>query len=129
MVLGHALARRAEDAVRVQLRREVVQTRRIVRELPLEVEDGEPSVGGLRGLGLIAIYLGHTPNGSRSRYRRQGDNSRTVYHSVGEQHLQSYINEYAFRYNNRDNPYGMFNAFLGRIEKASPVPVPDRSTF
>ena len=47
-----------------------------------------------------------------------------VYHAVSTKHLQSYLDEYAFRYNNRDNPYGMLNAFLGRIEKASPVPVP-----
>jgi transposase len=43
-----------------------------------------------------------------------------VYHSVSTKHLQAYLDEYAFRYNNRDNPKGMFNAFLGRIEKASP---------
>ena len=43
-----------------------------------------------------------------------------VYHSVSTKHLQSYLDEYAFRYNNRDNPRGMFNAFLDRIEKAPP---------
>jgi transposase len=43
---------------------------------------------------------------------------RGVYHSVSDHHLQSYVDEYVFRYNHRDAPGGMFNAFLGRIEKA-----------
>jgi transposase len=43
-----------------------------------------------------------------------------VYHAVSTKHLQSYLDEYAFRYNNRDNPDGMFNAFLGRVRKAPP---------
>src|SRR6266567_2845725 len=43
-----------------------------------------------------------------------------VYHSVSTEHLQSYLDEYAFRYNHRDAPGGMFSALLGRIEKAGP---------
>lgn len=44
-----------------------------------------------------------------------------VYHGVSTKHLQSYLDEYAFRYNNREaTGRGMFDAFLGRIEKASP---------
>jgi transposase len=43
---------------------------------------------------------------------------RGTYHSVSAKHLQSYLDEYAFRYNNRDaNGRGMFDAFLSRIEK------------
>ena len=39
-----------------------------------------------------------------------------VYHSVSTKHLQSYLDEYAFRYNNRDcQGRGMFNAFLDRV--------------
>jgi transposase len=41
-----------------------------------------------------------------------------VYHSVSTEHLQSYLNEYTFRYNNRSTERGMFNAFLNRIVKA-----------
>ena len=41
-----------------------------------------------------------------------------VYHSVSDAHLQSYVDEYVFRYNHRDDPRGMFQAFMGRIEKA-----------
>ena len=43
-----------------------------------------------------------------------------VYHGVSTKHLQSYLDEYAFRYNNRDTiGRGMFDAFLGRVRKAS----------
>jgi len=44
-----------------------------------------------------------------------------TYHSVSTTYLQSYLDEYAFRYNNRGaGGRGMFDAFLGRIEKAQP---------
>jgi transposase len=47
---------------------------------------------------------------------------RGTYHSVSTTHLQSYLDEYAFRYNNREaTGRGMFDAFLDRIEKASPT--------
>jgi transposase-like protein len=47
---------------------------------------------------------------------------RGTYHSVSTQHLQSYLDEYAFRYNNREaTGRGMFDAFLSRIEKAPPA--------
>jgi transposase len=45
-----------------------------------------------------------------------------TYHSISTKHLQSYLDEYAFRYNNRDaTGRGMFDAFLSRIEKDSPA--------
>ena len=44
-----------------------------------------------------------------------------VYHSVSSKHLQGYLDEYSFRYNHRDDPGGMFNAFLNRVEKADPA--------
>jgi transposase len=43
-----------------------------------------------------------------------------VYHGVSEKHLQSYIDEYVFRYNQLGAEGGMFSAFLGRIEQVSP---------
>jgi len=45
-----------------------------------------------------------------------------VYRGVSPKHLQSYLDEYVFRYNNREDERGMFNTFLERIEKASPDP-------
>ncbi|MEX2457812.1 MAG: IS1595 family transposase [Actinomycetota bacterium] len=53
-----------------------------------------------------------------------------VYHGVSAKHLQMYLDEYAFRYNNRDDERGMFSAFLRRIAKAaSPgqAPLPEAS--
>jgi transposase len=46
---------------------------------------------------------------------------RGVYHSVSAKYLQTYLNEYAFRYNRRKSlgPRNMFDAFVGRIKKAS----------
>lgn len=43
-----------------------------------------------------------------------------VYHGVSTKHLQAYVDEYVFRYNNREitGRRGMFDAFLSRIEKA-----------
>lgn len=42
-----------------------------------------------------------------------------VYRSVSSKHLQGYLDEYAFRYNHREDPDGMFSAFLGRVGKAA----------
>jgi transposase len=47
---------------------------------------------------------------------------RGVYHGVSTKHLQSYLDEYAFRYNSRGaTGRGMFDAVASRIEKASPA--------
>jgi transposase-like protein len=41
-----------------------------------------------------------------------------VYHGVSSKHLQSYLDEYVFRYNSRDaTGRGMFDAFLSRVRK------------
>jgi transposase len=42
---------------------------------------------------------------------------RGVYHSVGKGYLQSYLNEYSFRYNRRFDVQPMFLSFLNQIEK------------
>jgi transposase len=42
-----------------------------------------------------------------------------VSHSVSKQYLQSYLDEYSFRYNRRNDSQPMFNAFLNQVvEKA-----------
>ena len=44
-----------------------------------------------------------------------------VYHQVSEKYLPSYLNEYSFRYNRRDQGNLIFNAFLQRVvELAAP---------
>jgi hypothetical protein len=38
-----------------------------------------------------------------------------VHHSVSAEHLQGYLDEYAFRYSHRQDERGMFDAMLGRL--------------
>ena len=56
---------------------------------------------------------------------------RGVYHSVGKGYLQSYLNEYSFRYNRRFDTQPMFISFLKQVEKRDavvraeqPIPTP-----
>jgi len=44
-----------------------------------------------------------------------------VYHAVGKPYLQSYLNEYTFRYNRRFDTQPMFTSFLQQIEKRDSV--------
>jgi uncharacterized protein (UPF0371 family) len=44
-----------------------------------------------------------------------------VFRSVSPQHLQKYLDEYAFRYNHRDDVTPMFRTFLHRMASFSPV--------
>jgi transposase len=44
-----------------------------------------------------------------------------VYHSVGRHYLQSYLNEYSFRYNRRFDEQPMFLSFLQQVEKRDAV--------
>jgi hypothetical protein len=44
-----------------------------------------------------------------------------VYHAVGRGYLQSYLDEYSFRYNHRFDTQPMFTSFLKQIEKRDPV--------
>jgi len=39
---------------------------------------------------------------------------RGVYHAVSHHWLQGYVNEYAWRYNHRDDPRAMFSLLLRR---------------
>ncbi len=44
-----------------------------------------------------------------------------VYHNVGKHYLQSYLNEFSFRYNHRFDTQPMFQTFLHQIEKRDSV--------
>jgi transposase len=46
-----------------------------------------------------------------------------VYHQVSQKYLQSYLDEYSFRYNRRDQGNLIFNAFLGRVAERAALPV------
>jgi transposase-like protein len=42
---------------------------------------------------------------------------RGVHHGVSRRHLQGYLNEYTFRWNNRDDPTPLFWAILAQVRK------------
>ena len=44
---------------------------------------------------------------------------RGVYHAISAEYLQSYVDEYAFRYNRRNSDQTMFWAMLNRVQKAT----------
>ena len=46
-----------------------------------------------------------------------------VYHSVSRKYLQTYLNEYSFRYNRRDQGNLIFNAILARISERADSPL------
>jgi len=46
-----------------------------------------------------------------------------VYHSVSQKYLQSYLDEYSFRYNRRDQGNLIFNAFLNRVAERAGSPL------
>jgi transposase len=46
-----------------------------------------------------------------------------VYHSVSQKYLQTYLDEYSFRYNRRDQGNLIFNAFLKRVAERADSPL------
>jgi hypothetical protein len=46
-----------------------------------------------------------------------------VYHSVSQKYLQSYLDEYSFRYNRREQGNLIFNAFLKRVAERADSPL------
>jgi transposase len=46
-----------------------------------------------------------------------------VYHSVSRKYLQTYLDEYSFRYNRRDQGNLIFNAFLQRVAERADSPL------
>jgi hypothetical protein len=47
-----------------------------------------------------------------------------VYHSVSQKFLQSYLDEYSFRYSHRHDTEPMFLTFLRQVAKAESVETP-----
>ncbi len=82
--------------------------------------------------GTDKVYRGHKRIKHKARIYVDGDTHtntiegffglvkngiRGVYHSVSTRYLQSYLNEYAFRYNQRNSAKPMFWAILDQVEK------------
>jgi transposase len=51
-----------------------------------------------------------------------------VYHNVGKQYLQTYLDEYSFRYNRRDRGNLIFNDFLQRVCERADSPLVSRGS-
>jgi hypothetical protein len=47
-----------------------------------------------------------------------------VYHAVSSEHLQSYLDEYSFRYSHRNDAASMFDAMLSRLPGSVPLGPP-----
>jgi transposase-like protein len=72
------------------------------------------------GKGEYAVGLAHvnTVEGFWSLVKR-GING--VYHAVSPKYLQTYLNEYSFRYNHRKSETPMFGLVLNRVSALAPV--------
>ena len=42
---------------------------------------------------------------------------RGVYHTISTEHLQTHLDEYAWRYNQRDDPRAMFKTLLHQVSR------------
>jgi transposase len=75
------------------------------------------------GAGVYAVGSVHTNNieGFWSLVKR---GISGVYHSVGTPYLQSYINEYSFRYNHRNDDNPMFKTVLSQVVASLPAAQP-----
>jgi hypothetical protein len=67
----------------------------------------------------IAIGKGNYPLtvGCGGLWSLVKNGTRGVYHNVGKHYLQTYLNEYSFRYNRRFDEQTMFISFIHQIEK------------
>lgn len=92
-------------------------------------------LGAYRNLYDFGFYNHHSVNHSMSEYGRGMVHNNTiegvwsqfkrgitgVYRHVSKEYLQSYVNEYAFRYNFRNLENGMFDLLVSRVGVVKPV--------
>lgn len=71
---------------------------------------GQPLGKGLRGRDV------HT-NTLEGFWSLLKNGIRGAHHAVGSGYLQSYVNEYVFRYNHRDDAATMYRVLSGRVSK------------
>lgn len=91
--------------------------------------------GAYKNLYAYGFYNHHSVNHSMNEYGRGIVHNNTiegvwsqfkrgitgVYRHVSKEYLQSYVNEYAFRYNFRNLENGMFEILLNRVGVVKPV--------
>ena len=100
--------------------------------------DDFPSYGGLEVRGYRHARINHSEkvyvsgevhtNTIEGFWMLVKTGLRGVYHSVGRHYLQTYLNEYSFRYNRRFDVQPMFTSFLHQIEKRDAVVRRDPAT-
>jgi len=87
--------------------------------------------------GLDKTYQHHRINHSAGVYVRGNVHTNTVegfwmlikkgiggvYHSVSKKYLQTYLNEYSFRYNRRDQGNLIFTSILKRVSEMAKSPL------
>jgi transposase len=119
-VRARVIERRSKPAVHSQLRQHVLPASMIF------TDEWHPYVGLDRhfaGHKRIKHLAGVYVDGDVHTQTIEGffgllkNGIRGVYHSVSRKYLQSYVNEYAWRYNHRDDERPMFWSILDRVQK------------
>src|SRR5207244_217247 len=119
-VVARVLAGRTEDSILPYVRTKVLPKSSVYTDEGLNLQSigaqgyRQSRVNHNQGVYVDGDVHSNTIEGFWSLLRR---GIGGVYHSVSTTYLQSYLDEYSFRYNHREDRGGMFNAFLNRIEK------------
>jgi transposase-like protein len=88
-------------------------------EFPLYIGVGRHFAGHHRVNHSAKVYVdgnAHT-NSIEGFFGLVKNGIQGVYHAVSAEYLQSYLNEYSFRYNRRDGRQPIFWAILDRVQK------------
>ncbi len=119
------------------LRGKVVPNEKRITLLPIVQENVEAgtvistdthrSYGGLKKLGYTHGKVNHNidewvrgihhTNSIEGFWSHLKRGIKSTHASVSKKHLQKYVNEFAFRYNNREAPASMFHRMLAQISK------------
>ncbi len=106
------------------------ETHLILEEIKKNIKDGSHIISDKFGVYRKTPRIGYrhsSVNHWRKEFVRNGIHTNTIenfwsqlkrsldgtYHSVSSKYLQSYVNEFSFRYNRRSSP--VFEALMGRI--------------
>lgn len=126
---GRVVALVTNDATKKTLHglaKERILPKSLVYTDQLSSYDGLPTVAGYEhrrinhsaGVYVIGDVHTNTIEGFWSLVKR---GLAGVYHSVSHKYLQTYLNEYSFRYNRRDSETPMFTLMLSRVSELAAV--------